>query len=215
MFRRIFFENALYREKVKSLVTADVPHATEQVWVRHILVADEVTAKAVSNLLKDGVDFAGLASDYSTHSTSRAKGGDLGWFAMGGMEAEFGVSDFESIAFSLEIGEISEPVQSDAGYHILQVLGHEIRPLTEDEYNSAVDDAFTAWLEEQRAVSTIDVNPDLLAYIPTKPDLEDAFTNLFATQTAAAATSVMEQQTDAANFALTPSSTPQPLTPTP
>jgi peptidyl-prolyl cis-trans isomerase D len=215
MFRRIFFENALYREKIKALVTADVPHETDQVWVRHILVADEVTAKATYNLLMDGVDFATLASDYSTHAASQAKGGDLGWFAMGAMQDEFGTSDFESVAFSLDIGEISEPVQSAAGYHILQVLGHEIRPLTEDEYKTAVDDAFYAWLDGQRAGSTIEVNPDLLSYVPTKPDLQDAFTNLFATQTAAAATNVIQQQTDAAVLALTPSTTPQPPTPTP
>jgi parvulin-like peptidyl-prolyl isomerase len=215
MFRRIFFENALYREKIKALITSNVPHETEQVWVRHILVANEATAKAAYNLLMDGVDFATLASDYSTHAATRAKGGDLGWFAMGAMQDEFGISDFESVAFSLEIGEISEPVLSAAGYHILQVLGHETRPLTEDEYKTAVDDAFIAWLEEQRAASTIEVNPDLLSYVPTKPDLQDAFSNLFATQTAAAATSIMQQQTDAAIFALTPSSTPEPSTPTP
>ena len=215
MFRRIFFENALYREKIKAMVTSDVPHATEQVWVRHILVADEVTAQAAYNLLMDGVDFATLASDYSTHAASKAKGGDLGWFAMGGMQDEFGVSDFESVAFSLAIGEISQPVQSDAGFHILQVLGHETRSLTEEEYQTALDDAFNTWLEGQRAVSTFEVNPDLLSYLPTKPDLQDAFNNLFATQTAAAATSVIQQQTDAANLALTPSSTPQPPTPTP
>ena len=53
MFRRIFIENSLYRERVKELVTSDVPHAAEQVWARHILVADEATAKAVVALLQE------------------------------------------------------------------------------------------------------------------------------------------------------------------
>ena len=215
MFRRIFMENSLYRDRVKELVTSDVSHAPEQVWARHILVADEATAKAVVALLQNGVDFAGLASEYSTDTASSAKGGDLGWFAAGVMESQFGTSDFDSVAFGLEIGAISQPVASSVGYHIIQVLGHETRPLTDEEYQAAVESAFNTWLEEQRAASTIDVNPDLLNYVPTKPDLQGAFTDLFATQTASAATSAVQQQTDAAIFALTPSSTPQPFTPTP
>jgi peptidyl-prolyl cis-trans isomerase D len=210
LFRQVFFENALYRKKVQALVTADVPHEAEQVWARHILVADEATAKAIYSLLMDGVDFAKLASEYSTDTGSKSKGGDLGWFGRGTMVAEF-----ETAAYSLDIGEISQPVQSQNGFHIIQVLGHEIRPLTAEEYKKAVDAAFNTWLEARRAESTIVVNPDLLSYVPTKPTLQDAFNNLFATQTVAASTSIVQQQTADAILALTPSSTPLPPTATP
>lgn len=210
MFREIFFENALYRRKVRAVIAADVPHVEEQVWARHILVADEASAKAIYALLMDGVDFAKLASEYSTDTGSKAGGGDLGWFGPGDMVAEF-----EIAAYALDIGEISQPVKSQHGYHIIQVLGHENRPLTEEEYQNAVDVAFDAWLQERRAGSTMAVSPDLLSYVPTKPNLQEAFSNLFATQTQAAATSLVQQQTEEAILALTPSSTPLPPTATP
>lgn len=209
MFRTIFFENALYRERVKAQVTAEVPHETEQVWARHILVADQATADTVYTLLQAGGDFATLAASYSTDG-SKDSGGDLGWFGQGAMVAEF-----ETVAFDLAIGEISEPVQSQFGFHIIQVLGHEIRPLTAQEYETALDDAFTAFLEGLRAEATITVDPDYLSYVPTKPTLQEAFYNMFATQTAVAPTQEAEQKTAEAALALTPSSTPPPPAATP
>jgi peptidyl-prolyl cis-trans isomerase D len=209
MFRTVFFENVLYRERVKAMVTATVPHEAEQVWVRHILVADQTTADEVYALLKAGEDFATLAATYSTDS-SKDNGGDIGWISKGAT-----VPEFETAAFSMDVGEISEPVQSQYGYHIIQVLGHEMRPLSADEYSKAVDDAFNAFLDELRNAATIEVDPTYLSYLPTKPDLQDAFNNMFATQTAAAPIYDAEQQTLDAAMALTPSSTPVPPTAVP
>jgi hypothetical protein len=94
-------------------------------------------------------------------------------------------------------------------------LGHEMRPLSADEYSKAVDDAFNAFLDELRNAATIEVDPTYLSYLPTKPDLQDAFNNMFATQTAAAPIYDAEQQTLDAAMALTPSSTPVPPTAVP
>lgn len=205
MYRGVFFENALYREKVKAAVTADVPHEAEQVWARHILVADESTANTVLTLLLAGGDWNTLAATYSTDPGSKDHGGDLGWFGKGKM-----VPEFETAAFALKIGEISKPVQSSHGYHIIQVLGHENRPLNAEEYQAAVDSKFTSWLEAQRAAANIVINPKWESFTPDKPTLQEAFLNMFATQTALAPTHVAEQQTQSAILALTPSATPPP-----
>ncbi|MCP1145869.1 peptidylprolyl isomerase [Lysinibacillus endophyticus] len=82
---------------------------------RHILVADEETARSVYEKLKAGGDFAKLAKEYSTDGTAE-KGGDLGWFTVGAM-----VQEFNDAAYALELNEISEPVQTEFGYHIIQV----------------------------------------------------------------------------------------------
>lgn len=210
LFRKVFFESALYRERVKAVVTADVSHESEQVWARHILVADETTANTVRTLLLAGGDWNTLAKAYSVDTATKDKGGDLGWFAKGKMAAEF-----ETAAFGMQIGELSQPVQSQYGYHIIQVLGHEIRPLTAEEFSTNVDNAFTAWLENQRSAATIVINPDWVNYVPAKPTLQDAFSSQFATQTAMAPTYQAEQQTSEAIQALTPSATPLPPTATP
>lgn len=82
---------------------------------RHILVEDEETATSIKEELEAGGDFAELAEEHSTDG-SAANGGNLDWFGVGQM-----VPAFEEAAYNLEVDEISEPVQSEFGYHIIQV----------------------------------------------------------------------------------------------
>jgi len=182
-FRYIFFESGLYHDRVQSKITANITHQQEQVWARHILVADEATAKDISVQLAAGSDFAALATKYSIDTGSKDKGGDLGWFARGKMVAEF-----ENAAFSLKVGDISQPIKSTYGSHIIQVLGHEMRPLTDQEYQDAITTAFTAWLQAQRASSKVVTNNGWTNYVPTSPTLAQAQTNDAATATAYVAT---------------------------
>lgn len=88
----------------------------EMVRARHILVKTEDEAKALRQQLVDGADFAELAQQHSTDTGSAARGGDLGWFGRGVM-----VEPFEKAAFALEVGEISEPVETSFGYHLILV----------------------------------------------------------------------------------------------
>ncbi|MFL0583593.1 peptidylprolyl isomerase [Solibacillus silvestris] len=90
--------------------------ASQELNARHILVEDEETAKEIKAKLDAGEDFAKLAKEFSTDPGSGAKGGDLGWFTVGTM-----VPEFNDAAYALEIDEISEPVQSEHGFHIIQV----------------------------------------------------------------------------------------------
>lgn len=87
-----------------------------EIKARHILVADEETANEVKKKLENGGDFAELAKEYSTDSSAES-GGDIGFFTVGKM-----VPEFEEAAYSLEVNKISDPVQSEFGFHIIEVL---------------------------------------------------------------------------------------------
>jgi parvulin-like peptidyl-prolyl isomerase len=180
-FRKIYFESNLYQQRVSDIVTANVAHEQEQVWTRFILVADEVTAQSIRVQLLAGVDFAALAAGNSLDTATKDTGGDLGWAGKGKMPVEF-----ETAAFALQVGEISQPVQDSSGWNIIQVLGHEIRPLTDTEYTAAVTAAFNQWLTDQRTGARIVVSGNWTANIPDQPSLDSAFADLYATATASA-----------------------------
>ncbi|RSD29275.1 peptidylprolyl isomerase [Mesobacillus subterraneus] len=82
----------------------------------HILVEDEKTAQEVKKKLDEGAKFEDLAKEYSQDPGSAAQGGDLGFFGPGKM-----VPEFEEAAYALEVNKISEPVQSQHGFHIIKV----------------------------------------------------------------------------------------------
>ena len=161
---RAAYENQLFRQKLEEVITADTPRTEEQVWARHILVADKGKAATVMALLKHGTDFGKLARDFSTDTGSGAKGGDLGWFGKGAMVAEF-----EKAAFSMKIGEISEPIQSQFGYHIIQVLGHDNIPLDASQYEEKRKTAFTEWLTKTREAADITIFDVWKQRVPTAP----------------------------------------------
>ncbi|WP_411955009.1 peptidylprolyl isomerase [Alkalibacillus sp. S2W] len=127
----------------------------QEVKARHILVEDKSTAEEVIQKYEDGQEFEALAEEYSTDG-SASSGGDLGYFTGGDM-----VLPFERAAFSLDVGEISEPVETQHGWHVILVedkreadveldsfenMESQIREsllasqVSQDELNSIIDD---------------------------------------------------------------------------
>jgi peptidyl-prolyl cis-trans isomerase D len=164
-FLRKLIRSQLIRQKMFEHLTADIKPEEEMVWARHILVADEATAKTVLERLNAGESFAALAKESSLDGT-KDTGGDLGWFARKRMVAEF-----EQAAFALKVGEISQPVQSQSGFHIIQVLGHEIRPIDAAGLTQLKNQRFTEWMDEKKASDLIQKFPRWETVIPTDPPI--------------------------------------------
>lgn len=97
----------------------------EQIRCRHILVNSEDEAKDILRRLKKGEDFVTLAKEKSTDPGTKDKGGDLGFFRRGQMDPEF-----DKVAWSLKEGEISNPVKTRFGYHIIKMEGKTARKMS-------------------------------------------------------------------------------------
>lgn len=112
------FQEEIYKDAEAQTETLNTMYDTEvvQVSARHILLEDEATAIEVKAKLDAGEDFGELAKQYSKDPGSASNGGDLGYFDKGAMVAEF-----DKVAFNQGIGEISDPVQSSLGFHIIKV----------------------------------------------------------------------------------------------
>jgi len=98
-----------YDEAVRSMAGQEEVHA------RHILVEDENEAKSLLEQLKSGADFAALAKEKSK-DPGAAEGGDLGYFTKDQM-----VPEFADVAFKMYPGQLSNPVKTQFGWHVIKV----------------------------------------------------------------------------------------------
>jgi peptidyl-prolyl cis-trans isomerase C len=98
----------------------------QEVRARHILVPTEDEAKAILAELKKGTDFAELAKQKSKDPGAAAEGGDLGWFGKEQM-----VPEFAETAFKLDKGQVSDPVKTQFGWHIIKVEDKRTKPVPE------------------------------------------------------------------------------------
>ncbi len=161
-------------------------HTIEETHARHILIKtdalhdDQTVRKEMENLKKQmdsGVGFDQLAEKYSQDPTSAIKGGDLGWVKPGDL-----VPPFEKAMDQLAVNAISDPVKSEFGWHLIQVLGRKEQDNTEEYrqmqirrmlFESRMEDKTQDWLRRMRQSSYIKIllnepNP-VVAKVPEKP----------------------------------------------
>ncbi len=134
---------------MRDKITGEVPTSTEQVHARQILVSDRATADAIYQQLQAGSDFETLAEYYDTLT-----GGDLGWFPRGYLY----VQAVEDAAFTLSAGQYSTVIESDYGYHIVQVIERsESQPLSAAALHFMQEQAVQNWIDAQWAAANIEV----------------------------------------------------------
>lgn len=157
MLRKLFAEDLdMTEEELKAQFEEqkELYKEEEQVRASHILVDSEKEAKELLSRIKDGEDFAEVATAHS-NDPSKEMGGDLGFFSKGMM-----MLPFEEAAFALEIGELSDVVESEFGFHIILVtdkVEEKILPyetVKDEVYNDVIDTKISAqlpeWVEQKK-----------------------------------------------------------------
>lgn len=130
----------------------------------HILLETEEDALAVKKAIDDGADFAATAREKST-GPSGPNGGNLGWFGAGAM-----VPEFEAATIALEVGEVSQPIETRFGWHVIKLneIGQTTAPTLEEQRG-----ALTNALQREAASEIITSSTENVSIeIPTDLDID-------------------------------------------
>lgn len=142
---------------------ANQEEAVEEARVRHILFASKADAEAAVKRLEEGEDFAELAGELSL-GPSASRGGDLGYFLAGEM-----VKPFSEAAFALQPGELSAPVETEFGWHVILLEDRRVVPPPDFE---DLKEQIGAFLEQQERSKLFDemlTSHELEIYAEDKP----------------------------------------------
>jgi len=134
--------STLLTNDMRDRITSDLGNSVPQVHARHIVVATESQANDLLVRLRNGEDFGALAIAYSLDTTTAPNGGDLGWF----MQEELLEPSLAQVAFQLEPGQIAGPIQTELGYHIIQTLEKDTRPIDPQKRAGLAQSRFESWL---------------------------------------------------------------------
>lgn len=151
-YDRLIAAPALARQEVQDALAAEVGQSAPQVRAAHILSPTQEAAEAArARVVEGGESFADVAREVSTDQGTGANGGELGWFVREEM-----VAPFADAAFALEPGDISQPVQSEFGWHIILVEENDPdRPLTDAQITRLEQAVTDNWLTDERAALNV------------------------------------------------------------
>jgi len=170
------FRADLLRTKLQEDLTKDMVPQEEQVWVRHILVDTQEVAQEVIDKMNNGGDWTALAAEYSTDTSNKDNGGDLGWI---GKNDNY-IQEFKDAAFALnEPGELSEPIETTYGWHVIQLVTKAINDINATKFQQNKQAFFDNWLLEQRNARTdIQIDEIWKTITPSKPAVPTQLTDI-------------------------------------
>lgn len=152
--------NRLYRQKLEASLDLKADTQKEVAHVAHILVDTQEAAQAIIDRIAKGEEFPKLAAELSKDTSNAYKGGDLGWIEKGQM-----VPEFEDAAFNIPVGEISAPVQTQYGWHVLKVYARTKVPATAQDQLTSQQKQFSDLLAKWRTDANVVTDPVWFTYI--------------------------------------------------
>ncbi|MGD2143931.1 MAG: SurA N-terminal domain-containing protein [Anaerolineae bacterium] len=165
---RSWIKASLLSEKLQTSLREELPDQAEQVRLRFLSVDSEERASELNRRLDSGEDFQALADELKADEEAPGYSSELGWLPQDVLEDRLG-PDLADLAFSLEVGEHSEPVRSgeeSQSYFVIEVTGHTMRELEESVLEQMAQDRYQVWLDAQQSLVE---RKSLEGRIPTQP----------------------------------------------
>ncbi len=158
-------ENAAGEEAAQAYYQENIEdYKKEQVQARHILVKDEGLAKEARKRADADEDFEALCKELSEDRASKIKGGDLGWFGRGRMTPEF-----EEAVFALQVGDITGPIKTRFGYHVIKKEG-ERTEIPFEEVSKRINrklerESITTYMDGKKETLAVTIDEDVASTI--------------------------------------------------
>ncbi len=184
---RDVFATEAVSQKLFEYLADSVPQEELAVHTRHILcafnpdnpgdpappsaeqrAAAENCAQTAMVRLANGENFEAVARSLSDDLASGQRGGDVGWTFLSQLTA-----NYAEAARDAELNTVIRPVETEFGFHVLEVLEREMRPLSDEEYNRALSGYFQAWVNALYEQATIERSEHWQDAVPDRPSLED------------------------------------------
>jgi parvulin-like peptidyl-prolyl isomerase len=143
---------SLLTNRVRDYLTADLSGNVRQAWARHVLVRTEAEAQAALSRLNGGEPFEQVAAALSLDETTRAAGGDLGWFTLD----ELVVPELAMAVFNSQAGQLQGPIITELGYHIVQAQEFAERPVEPERQAYIAQNRFETWLQGLYSAASIE-----------------------------------------------------------
>jgi hypothetical protein len=160
---RWIFTMQQLRTKVFDAITADISRQQDQVWAHHIVVNDQAQAQTIYDRLTKGENFETVATEVYSGTANTI---DLGWFGKDTLDPAA-----QNAVWDMQIGQISEPIQTGNGWEIYQVLGHEVRTLTDADLDSLKQSEFQKWIDAQKTAENAQTFDTWKSKVPTSPTI--------------------------------------------
>jgi parvulin-like peptidyl-prolyl isomerase len=164
---RSWVKASLLLEELMERMGEETPATADQVQLFYLVVDDEGRANEVAARLDAGEDFEALLDELQADEEVTVYGGELDWSPQSVLESRFD-PELAALAFSLEVGERSQPVADQDGtrYTIIEVRGHEEHELDQYLRDQLTEEAFQEWLEAQQVLVVHGTYRDR---VPTEP----------------------------------------------
>lgn len=160
---RWIFTMQQLRQKVFDAITTDITRQQDEVWARHIVVSDQTQSQSIYDRLAKGENFETVATEVYSGTSNTI---DLGWFVKDTLDL-----NAQDIVWPMQIGQISQPIQTANGWEIYQVLGHEVRTLTDTDLETLKQTEFQKWIDAQKSSENVQTFDSWKTKVPTSPTI--------------------------------------------